>query len=144
MFHLDLFFFDLNCRLTDAKSQYYLTSGAQNLKILHIRGGPCDGCLDLVNDKYTVGRDLDELCNCVLGPKGLPKLDFVAYGNSTTSSQWRRSRKVFRRVRQPPASFSGHCEAPQVKFEKIADEEIDSLPDLSCFLTSLEACHLCE
>lgn len=144
VYQLDLDFFGLNCRLADAKSRYHLMPGAQNLKILHIRRGPRDRCLDLMNDKYNVARDLDELCNCVFGPKGLPKLDFVAYGDFTTSSQWRRSRKVFRRVRQPPAAFSGHHRAPQVKYENIADEEIDSLPDLSCFLTSLEACHLRE
>ena len=75
VYHLDLDFFGLNCRLTDAKSRFHLVSGAENLKILHIRRGPHDGFLDLLNNNYTVARDLDELCSCVFGPKGLPKLD---------------------------------------------------------------------
>jgi len=141
VYQLDLDFFGLNCRLTDAKSWFRLMPGAQNLKILHIRRGPYDGCLDFTNDKYTVDRDIVELCDCVFGPEGLPILDFVAYGDFTTSSQWHRSRKVFRRVRQPPAAFSGQLAATQVRYENIVDEEIESLPDLSCFLTSLKACH---
>ena len=141
VYHLDLDFFGPNCRLTDAKSRFHLVSGAENLKILHIRRGPHDGFLDLLNNNYTVARDLDELCSCVFGPKGLPKLDFVAYGDFTTSSQPRRSRQFFRRVRQPSVALSGHHWASQVRYENIVDEEIESLPDLSCFLTSLKACH---
>ena len=130
MYHLDLDFFGPNCRLTDAKSRFHLVSGAENLKILHIRRGPHDGVLDLLN--------------CMFGPKGLPKLDFVAYGDFTTSSQPRRSRQFFRRVRQPSVALSGHHWASQVRYENIADEEIDTLPDMSCFLTSLKACYLGE
>lgn len=109
VYDLDLDFFGLNCRLTDAKSRFHLVPGAENLKILHIRRGPHDGFLDLLNDNYTVARDLDELCSCVFGPKGLPKLDFVAYGNFTTSSQPRRSRTVAYKIGFPSTLARRFC-----------------------------------
>ena len=41
-------------------------------------------------------------------------------------------------------SRAGQHRASQVRYEDIADEEIDTLPDMSCFLTSLKACYLGE
>ena len=139
---LELDFFGLNCRLSNARSQCHLIPGIQHLKMLHIRRGPYDICLDSNNNEYyNVAHDLDEFCDWIFGPNGLSKLDFVAYGNFTTSSQ-PRSRKVFRRVHQTPLTSPDHRGAPQVRYERIADKDIDFSNDLSRFLAALEACPL--
>ncbi|KAH6665602.1 hypothetical protein B0J14DRAFT_678939 [Halenospora varia] len=141
---LELDFLGLNCRLSDAKSRCHLIPGGQKLSMTHIRRGLYDRCLDLINDKYDVARDLDEFGNWVFGPKGVPNLDFIAYGNFTVSSRWGPSREVFRRAGRSPAASSDHHGEPRVRYEKIPGEETDFSPDLSRFLASLEACPLHE
>lgn len=138
---LELDFLGLNCRLSDAKSRCHLIPGGQKLRMIHIRRGPYDGCLDLVNNKYDVAHDLDEFGNWVLGPKGLPNLEFIAYGDFTASYRCPQSRSVFRRAAR---SLDDHPGEPQVRYEKMPDEEIGFSPELSRFLASLEACPLTD
>ncbi|KAH6666150.1 hypothetical protein B0J14DRAFT_705635 [Halenospora varia] len=116
---LELDFLGLNCRLSDAKSRCHLIPVGQKLRMIHIRRGLSDGCLDLINDKYDVARDLDEFGNWVFGPKGLPNLDFIAYGNFTALSRSGSSREVFRRGGRPPTASSDHRGEPQVRYEKL-------------------------